>query len=287
MVKTKVKRLVDKVLADAQRLNSEDGWDDTVEELAKMSRSPKWKTVQHAPVVWRLGEYLTRRATLLLFQGSPEGWPVFVEGLEHLYWRLRISQSASVSAAVSTYVNLLLTGQAARADWLLRKMVADAQAPGGPGFRWVWSPFSQLVAKLGAQLGHCDELKLDEETASEFVSPFTDVLEAWPDAAATAEALSRVCTHHVRFARSADEHDFQRPLYTQICPLEVHLVNHYRRHAGLEEVVVEHELLDTPFGKPPPVGIEVPELCKPVADLLRRAHDEGLIDLDKEEVNLR
>ncbi|MCA9621835.1 MAG: hypothetical protein KC731_22580 [Myxococcales bacterium] len=252
-----------------------------VKELEKGLRSPKWSTVQHAPSVRRLGEYLTNQATLLLFEDSPKGWAVFVEGLEYLYWSLRVSQSEFVGVAVSTYVNLMLTGQVERADWLLRRMVADAQEPAdGWHFRWVWSPFSQLVTKLGARLGRCDEPQFADEIASEFVSPFMDVLEAWPDAAATAAALKKVCAHHVRFARSSDDHDFQRPLYAQVCPLEVHFVNHCRREAGLDEVAVKHALLDTPFGKPPPAGIDVPDLCKPVADLVQRARDEGLIDED-------
>jgi hypothetical protein len=209
------------------------------------------------------------------------GWPLLHSALLHRYWYARIAFwqftclnkgrnacSSSLNDRETSYLlaEALALGEFDLADWCCRRMQEHPAAFGLPA-----NGLKSFLLRLNA-LRNGAPLKGKRPGS---LGVYRDVLAAWNDPDALADALARACDHHCRRARgapSAEGMEFYWFPHSVFAP-EVLAVLRVRDVLGLTTPALEHPLLANPLARPPAAIVPAVD---PVLDRVMAVVEEEL-----------
>jgi hypothetical protein len=225
-----------------------------------------------APHLQRLAVWESLNGAVQVLNDQPEGWERIQHGLSLRYWALRMtiyrfdlspvgpgggigyfakgSPRAQLVQASLCLVHLLATGEWERAAWLGQRV--EAEFGTGPFGTWSGTPLEPFSVAL-YQIWKSLPLGRGLPTP-ECLRPYRFIFEAWNKSPQEFSSVLRTaCDYHTGRVSDPGDEDFPEFYYAlyDVFPAEILAIRRVRTRLGLETVMPNHPLLQTPLADPP------------------------------------
>jgi hypothetical protein len=170
----------------------------------------------------------------------------------------RRKKGASVlqDTAIENIAYGLMLGDEGVCSWLGGDLTARVEE--GSILECPNTPFREFIVTLWQiyRAASLDNVCVDKAE----LGPYGDVFAAWTDEQGLGHVLEHLCEYHLEMSVDKGDdidHDLLNEPLT-VLPVEVHALRTVRARLHLPMPFVQHELMQTPLGKPP-TDIEIPQ----------------------------